>query len=202
MTVVASQIWTEERVSRLKALWASGMSAALIAAQLGCFRDYGDGGRSAVIGKINRLQLPPPKGKKMRRRQYPSREAAPTELSSTAPPARPGKIASISRSFAGTISARPQNGGLDAVNAVRRVERLATSPGLAERFFDGEAPDGAGVQLLDLTDLNCHWPIGDPLNSDFQFCGDSAISGMPYCAHHCRISYQPAPDRRRAHPRV
>ena len=44
-------VWTQERVERLEEFWASGMSAALIARALGVTR-------SAVIGKVHRLNLP------------------------------------------------------------------------------------------------------------------------------------------------
>lgn len=46
--------WTEERVSRLKELWGTGMTAAQIAEQLGNVT------RNAVIGKANRLGLSKP----------------------------------------------------------------------------------------------------------------------------------------------
>lgn len=35
----------------------------------------------------------------------------------------------------------------------------------------------------------CQWPIGDPRLPDFHFCGESAIPGKPYCAHHCASAY-------------
>uniref|UniRef100_UPI0028AB0CB5 GcrA family cell cycle regulator n=1 Tax=Shinella sp. TaxID=1870904 RepID=UPI0028AB0CB5 len=44
--------WTDERVERLKKLWAEGLSASQIAAQLGGVS------RNAVIGKVHRLNLP------------------------------------------------------------------------------------------------------------------------------------------------
>jgi GcrA cell cycle regulator len=44
--------WTDERVERLKKLWADGLSASQIAAQLGGVS------RNAVIGKVHRLNLP------------------------------------------------------------------------------------------------------------------------------------------------
>ena len=43
--------WTEERVELLKKLWADGLSASQIAAQLGGVT------RNAVIGKVHRLGL-------------------------------------------------------------------------------------------------------------------------------------------------
>lgn len=48
------------------------------------------------------------------------------------------------------------------------------------------------VALMELTDAVCHWPVGDPRAADFFFCGGKAVTGMSYCAHHCRIAYQPA----------
>ncbi|MBP8939426.1 MAG: GcrA cell cycle regulator, partial [Agrobacterium sp.] len=44
--------WTDERVEKLKKLWAEGLSASQIAAQLGGVS------RNAVIGKVHRLNLP------------------------------------------------------------------------------------------------------------------------------------------------
>jgi GcrA cell cycle regulator len=44
--------WTDERVEKLKKLWADGLSASQIAAQLGGVS------RNAVIGKVHRLNLP------------------------------------------------------------------------------------------------------------------------------------------------
>ena len=55
-------------------------------------------------------------------------------------------------------------------------------------------------QRRTLTELNedtCRWPIGDPSSPDFYFCGGKPSSGLPYCAHHSRVAYQPASDRRR-----
>ena len=50
-------MWTDERVELLKKLWADGLSATQVAAELGGFADYPDGGRSAVCGKVHRLGL-------------------------------------------------------------------------------------------------------------------------------------------------
>ena len=52
------------------------------------------------------------------------------------------------------------------------------------------------LSLLELNEATCHWPVGDPSSPDFFFCGGKALSSLPYCAHHSRIAYQPAADRR------
>lgn len=30
----------------------------------------------------------------------------------------------------------------------------------------------------------CRWPIGDPRQADFHFCGAQQELGRPYCKHH------------------
>ncbi len=36
---------------------------------------------------------------------------------------------------------------------------------------------------------SCLWPIGDPGDSDFHFCGAQAVEGKPYCPEHCARAY-------------
>jgi GcrA cell cycle regulator len=36
----------------------------------------------------------------------------------------------------------------------------------------------------------CSWPVGDPKESDFHFCGAAVEPGRPYCAEHCAVAYQ------------
>jgi hypothetical protein len=36
----------------------------------------------------------------------------------------------------------------------------------------------------------CCWPIGDPDDSAFHFCGDEALIGRSYCVEHLRTAYR------------
>ncbi|AWB19883.1 GcrA cell cycle regulator [Methylobacterium currus] len=58
-------------------------------------------------------------------------------------------------------------------------------------------PESARVTIMELREFMCRWPMGDPSTPDFRFCGDRAITGLPYCTHHSRIAYQPAAERKR-----
>lgn len=49
-----------------------------------------------------------------------------------------------------------------------------------------------GVKLADLKEKMCRWPVGDPREADFHFCGENAIPGLPYCETHAKIAYQVA----------
>jgi GcrA cell cycle regulator len=35
----------------------------------------------------------------------------------------------------------------------------------------------------------CSWPVGNPMEEGFHFCGEPAESGKPYCARHCAVAY-------------
>jgi hypothetical protein len=48
------------------------------------------------------------------------------------------------------------------------------------------------IDLLELNEQTCRWPDGD---GPFTFCGHAPVRGLPYCAPHSRISYQPPKER-------
>jgi len=48
------------------------------------------------------------------------------------------------------------------------------------------------IKLSDLKDRQCRFPLGDPREKDFAFCGCAAMPGIPYCAEHAKIAYQAA----------
>ncbi len=56
--------------------------------------------------------------------------------------------------------------------------------------------DIEGVSLAQLKDKMCRWPIGDPKEPDFRFCGCSSIAGLPYCGDHAKVAYQAATRNR------
>ena len=41
------------------------------------------------------------------------------------------------------------------------------------------------------------WPIGDPKQPDFRFCGHPQHEGKPYCTAHCAVAYAPPKVRLR-----
>ena len=47
-----------------------------------------------------------------------------------------------------------------------------------------------GIKLSELKEKLCRWPLGDPKEPDFLFCGCQAVPGLPYCGDHARIAYQ------------
>ena len=53
------------------------------------------------------------------------------------------------------------------------------------------------VTVLTVKDSMCKWPIGDPADNNFGFCGHASSDGSPYCAEHARVAFQPAKKRER-----
>ncbi len=165
--------WTAERVELLKKLWNDGLSASQIAGELGGVT------RNAVIGKVHRLGLSgrakaPATANKQRR----SRPSAPSSAPSSNRPS----------------PQQPQSVGATAL-------KMAPAP-VAEIKPQAEpiaelVPISQRASILTLTERTCKWPIGDPSSEDFYFCGRTSDAGVPYCAHHCKIAYQPLSDRRR-----
>lgn len=45
------------------------------------------------------------------------------------------------------------------------------------------------VKLVDLDSHTCRWPIGDPRDEDFCFCGKKVKSGQTYCDEHAVMAY-------------
>ncbi|MDB5225442.1 MAG: cell cycle regulator GcrA [Candidatus Adlerbacteria bacterium] len=45
------------------------------------------------------------------------------------------------------------------------------------------------LTMLTLSEGVCRWPVGDPCQGSFYFCGGSANAG-PYCAYHGNIAYK------------
>lgn len=53
-----------------------------------------------------------------------------------------------------------------------------------------------GIPLVDLKPNQCKWPLGDPRDECFGFCGAPAIAGLPYCLEHAKVAYQAATRNR------
>ena len=122
--------------------------------------------RNAVIGKVHRLGLS-------------GRAKTPT----TANP-RPRKARAHSRMIRVT---RPAVLGNTALATAFEYESEAEP-----EVVDNVIPMGRRRSLIELSEHSCRWPIGDPGDADFFFCGGQTAGSLPYCPHHCRVAYQPA----------
>lgn len=56
--------------------------------------------------------------------------------------------------------------------------------------------EGPVLPLLELNARMCRWPIGDPQEEGFGFCGAPNRPGLPYCTEHAKVAYQAATRNR------
>lgn len=45
------------------------------------------------------------------------------------------------------------------------------------------------LKLTELDNHSCRWPIGDPKDDNFCFCGKKVKSGQTYCEEHSALAY-------------
>lgn len=127
--------------------------------------------RNAVIGKVHRLGL--------------SGRATTSRMKSHRPRTRPATVKRVAKprfaSVGNTALQRLYQADIEPY--VPQVEELVIP--LAER-----------KTIQTLGECNCRWPIGDPQEADFHFCGKNKMQGLPYCEFHARRAFQPPQPRR------
>jgi GcrA cell cycle regulator len=158
-------LWTEETIEILKRLALEGRSASLIALTLGA------ASRNAVIGKASRIGIRlNGDGRGCARRSAP--EGGAYRLPSGAVP-RPKR-------------APGEGSSAQALSDGFGVERKA-----AWAVVEAEVGEMRRVRFEDIRQSECRWPLGDPRNGDFAYCGLTPAEGRSYCAGHCRMAYRP-----------
>lgn len=85
--------------------------------------------------------------------------------------------------------------GMSKNSIIGKVHRLnlkvRPSPIKVEKIKVKKTPQKVieKVGLMDLKLNTCRWPIGDPKDEDFCFCGKQTVTGKPYCQLHCQEAY-------------
>ena len=175
--------WTDERVETLKKLWADGLSASQIAAQLGGVS------RNAVIGKVHRLKLSG--------RAKSVSSGAPKGKRSSAPRASSPRGGGYSGGGGGG-SNRTMTTVTHAVGAtVMKNEVVSYREADLRPIEDIVVPISKHLTLVELSENTCKWPQGDPLSEDFHFCGHHSEENSPYCKYHAKLAFQPSSERKR-----
>ncbi len=200
--------WTEERVKKLTILWKSGNSASKIAIELG------EGvSRNAVIGKIHRLGLSERGSKSnLSREKKIDNKINDKNLTSDLELKLPESDNTIE------VSTPKKGKKRGRKPSIKNLNSNDYNSNLNSETNEKSSPDMGGVDneidkvalanmieiekkakklnLLELTEKTCKWPIGDPATSEFWFCGHPSEQGKPYCETHISIAFQPITTRR------
>lgn len=203
--------WTPERIDELTKLWESGHSASAIGKILGV-------SKNAVVGKAHRMKLqsrPSPikrgedggssasaaRAKTAIRKNQSGARSAPSgnkgaaEIKAGAKnePLQSMISAALAAKTAGDGPATPAGKAAAARNGVAgstpASAKVATHGKAERRSHKDSVASATRAVNASRRGPKCLWPIGDPGDEDFHFCGEPAIPGKPYCAVHCAKAY-------------
>lgn len=163
--------WTDERIQELSRLWQQGFSASEIGKRLGV-------SKNAIVGKAHRLNLPS--------RPSPIRQGEEGEMASNGaaePQPRSPRKSSGKTGGSGSKQSKASRstGNSNGQGGGNGKAKGASAPG-------NPASVRAQVEALGGRS-GCLWPIGDPNDPDFHFCGATAQPGKPYCTEHAQRAY-------------
>ncbi len=169
--------WTEQMVEDLRKMWKEGLTTGEIGKRLNV-------SKNSIVGKVHRLGLsgrPSPIKKKSegdtvnaaKEAKAPVAEKAEKKTVEPAKPATPAKP---------RLQKTVEPAEKASAPAAKEFE-----PRLARK-----EPEKKHNGFVTLTDLDCHtcrWPIGDPKDENFHFCGKKIKIGQTYCDEHASVAY-------------
>lgn len=200
--------WTEEMVEELKRLWDEGVTTGEIGRRLNI-------SKNSIVGKVHRLGLsgrPSPikkktttetpvsapktekktkapkkaveqtsKQPKTEKKSLPKEDIKITKIEKLSSP----KKTQIKEAPATNPEAPKTEKALPALNNEEEYIKLAKSINISS----ASSPKKEHLDLVDLDNHTCRWPIGDPKDENFHFCGRKVRIGQTYCEEHSMIAY-------------
>ena len=170
--------WTDERIKQLRQLWSEGQSASKIAEKLGGVT------RNAVIGKIHRLGLSN-RSENSEKKIITKKRGRPTKVKNT-DNFQKQVDNNKNKDFSQINSDKFDDLHVDGLECDKNMLPEATLANIAELEENAKK-----LNLMELTERTCKWPIGDPATENFWFCGHPSEQGKPYCSTHVSIAFQP-----------
>lgn len=164
--------WTDQMVEDLKKMWDEGLTTGEIGKRLGV-------SKNSIVGKVHRLQLvarPSPIKKKEDNAEKSSASAPAPKEPKTVAPATPKEEKKEPKAENKPTPA--------AAASASRMETIRNSVHVNH-------PQGHHhkTMLTDLDNHTCRWPVGDPKDENFHFCGRKIKLGQTYCDEHAAIAY-------------
>lgn len=183
LAAMATDAWPADRLGRIVDAHEAGKSFVLIARAVG-----GGASKNACIGQARRIGLPfrdssgasmgDAEGRRVLIRQRQAASAARDERRRLRAAQREQRAAERAEHHR-RVAARKPDGRLPPVPAeTRRTTALALT-----------LPPMAGRRISDLGPTQCKFPIGDPRDADFAFCGRLKREDGPYCTGHHAVAF-------------
>ena len=184
--------WTDKMVEDLKIMWKQGLTTGEIGRRLGV-------SKNSIVGKVHRLQLdarPSPIKRKDEPKTgdlfAPKNTAKETAEKKTKPQIKSApKTEKTPQAEKKTVA----NTKDDAVAAKPAKEKTSEEKNIdiSNKFFLKQPTINkefnGNAMLIDLDNHTCRWPLGDPKDENFRFCGRKVRIGQTYCEEHSALAY-------------
>ena len=179
-------IWDDEKIKQLKKLWEKGLSTTEIAKKMNV-------SKNSVVGKVHRLCL----------------KARPSPIK------KRGDEIGVGTKQNDLFFEQDDNVPDTDVETIVNVTEADNETFLRSeiedqksRSFETETKKETEqklkankktcnpIRLVELDSHTCRWPIGDPRDDDFCFCGKKVHAGQTYCDEHSQVAYVKAGIRK------
>lgn len=171
--------WSDDDKNEVTKLWFQGCTAGQIAAAL-----PGNRTRNAVISLVHRLKL--------------KRNESLNQIN-RANNGQNWKRVKAERDAAAAGKPKPQRRPPSMRPLTPLQALLNTMPTIELPKNEELVIPPAERQTVETIEAHhCRWPIGDPRQKDFHFCGKNKVTGLPYCEFHARRAFQPTVAKRAA----
>ena len=164
--------WTDKMVEDLRIMWKQGLTTGEIAKRL-------EVSKNSVVGKVHRLQLDARPSPIKRKDDTPS-EAEKTVEKDNPKTVEEEKPVEVKK----TPLPEPKKNEPAKIEPAKPEAKITCSKISApEKTYNGNA------KLTDLDNHTCRWPLGDPKDENFHFCGRKVRTGQTYCEEHAALAY-------------
>lgn len=187
-------VWDDDSIKQLIKLWEKGLSTTEIAKKMNV-------SKNSVVGKVHRLCL------KARPSPIKKKSDKTDDIENDIIEALPDTETKPENNTVERKRSKAENKSVAAEGKKKSTKKSAVSDETVEELVvkEEKTPAKAAksnnkqaerIKLVDLDSHTCRWPLGDPRDEDFCFCGKKVRAGQTYCDEHSMVAYVKANSKR------
>ena len=169
-------IWDDNNIKMLQKLWDKGLSTTEIAKKMNV-------SKNSVVGKVHRLCLKarPSPIKKKENETAEEQEMTAVEQVTAEETTEEVLVEEIK------VAPMEETAEKEVVSTKKAEPKKESAKANKKAKY---------IKLVELDSHTCRWPIGDPRDEDFCFCGKKVHAGQTYCDEHSQVAYVKALPRK------
>ena len=170
-------LWDDNNIKILQKLWDKGLSTTEIAKKMNV-------SKNSVVGKVHRLCLKarPSPIKKKENELAEEQEVITVEQVTAEEEIKEDVLIEETK-----VAPAEKSDEKEIVSAKKDKPKKEQEKASKKAKY---------VKLVELDSHTCRWPIGDPRDEDFCFCGKKVRAGQTYCDEHSQVAYVKALARK------